>query len=93
MSKFPLRTKVIEVRGQKVTVRELTHAERKEFLEVFKTRDAYPYLMSKCAVEPTWTEEEVPQESSEIIIAICDAGLELSGLSKQKDQQEKQPDA
>lgn len=84
--KFPLKEKTLEIRGQKVLVRELTAAQKAEWStgsQGDKLRAQF-FLASLCCVDPVLTEEEAANSPSEVIDAIAECALELSGINLQK---------
>lgn len=95
MSKFQLKESTLRIRDMDVRVRELTQKERSEFGSRAAT-DRYrgpPVLASLGAIEPKLTEEEWAEEPAEVVEAVVDEIMELSGMSKKKGDPEKEPDA
>lgn len=95
MSRFTLKEATVPIRDTDVRVRELTQGERSAWsaaISVDKTRSG-SLMASMGTVEPKMTEEEAAAEPGEVIEAIVDKILELSGLKKKKDAAQKEPDA
>jgi hypothetical protein len=85
MSKFKLKEATFPVRGQSVTVRELTQGERNDWVKATQ-EDRYrtfAFLMSKCCITPSFTEEEACQEPTDVADVIVDKILKLSGIRKE----------
>lgn len=96
MSKFELKTRTFQVRGQDVTVRELTQAQRNTFTEMVQA-DRYrgpALLVSLGLVFPVLTEEEAKEEPADAMQEIVSAIMDLSNMgAKNGGSPEKEPDA
>lgn len=95
MSKFKLKEKALTIRDMEVRVRELTHGERGKFAAE-ASKDSYrgPSLIAAMgAVEPKQTEEEWAGEPADVVQAVVDAILELSGMKSKEGAPQKEPDA
>lgn len=82
MSRFALKEEKVEIRGQQITVRELTHAQG---VEVFKARDSdasrfAALLVSLSVIEPAMTEDEAKAEPREVVSELFDVALRVSGF-------------
>lgn len=89
--KFKLKEAMVDVRGEKVRVRELTHAERLQWVRE-ATDDRYrgpSLLVSLGALEPKLTEEEVGDLPADVVETLSQEVMRLSGMNTAK----KEPDA
>jgi len=80
-----LKTESVEVRGETVTVRELTAGQREKLVVVFRDNPAAAMaaVVAMCArdgSEPIWSEAEVADLPQDVVDAIGNAALRLSGL-------------
>lgn len=93
MSKFKLKETSVEVRGEKVRVRELTHGERLQWIRaVQEDRFRGPALIiSLATLEPKMTEEEVSELPADVAQVLAEAAMKISNLIK--DEAKKEPDA
>lgn len=80
MPKFNPRTKTVQVRGQDVTVQEMTGTVRDSWLARHKEnpQTSMFYLMAHCSVTPKWTEDEAKAEPADVIDAVVNAILDVS---------------
>ena len=94
--KFKLKETTVEVRGESVRVREMTHAERLQWVQV-ATEDRWAgpaLLLSLCILDPKMTEEEAGALPGEVVQVISNAVMKLSGLAvTEKEKAEKESDA
>jgi hypothetical protein len=92
MSRFALKEATLTIRETEVRVRELTQAERIQFINADKY--SMPALVASLGtVEPKMTAEQAAEEPAEVIEEIVDKILELSGMRKKKGDAQKEPDA
>jgi hypothetical protein len=80
-----LKSETVEVRGETVTVRELTAGQRIELLEVFRENAAaaMTQVCAMAAVEdgaPIFTAEEAEHLPPDVVDAIASTALRLSGM-------------
>jgi hypothetical protein len=93
--KFMLKEATMEVREQTVRVRELTHSERLQWVRAI-SEDKFrgpQLLVSLGSLEPKFSEEEAGDLPSDVVQAIVDKVLNLSGLDKKGTTDSKQTDA
>ena len=91
MKRFKLKEATVTVRGDMILVREITHAERLQWVKTSQ-EDHFrgpALLVSLGALDPKVTEDEVGEMPADVVQALTDKIMELSGLSKAKQQ----PDA
>lgn len=80
-----LRHETVEVRGESVTVRELTAGQRVELLEAFR-ENAAAAMFLVCAMTARdengliWTREEAAELPPDVVDSIANAALNLSGM-------------
>jgi hypothetical protein len=85
--KFKLKEATITVRDEQITVRELTHGQRSEWVKVAEA-DRYNgplMLVSLGCVAPTFTKEEALELPSDVVETIVAKVLEISGMGPKKD--------
>jgi hypothetical protein len=80
-----LKTEVVEVRGESVTVRELTAGQRVELLQVFRDNPAkaMTIICAFCAFdggEPLFSTEEADNLPPDVVDAIANTALRISGM-------------
>jgi len=93
MPKFKLKETRVTVRGENFVVRELTHAERGQWVKE-AIADQYrgpSLLVSLGAVDPKITEEEANGFPSDVVAELTDTIMRLSGLKAES--AEKKSDA
>lgn len=83
-----LKTERVEVRGESVTVRELTAGQRVELLEVFRDNPAraMSLICSMSAFdggEQLFTREEAENLPPDVVDAIANVALQLSGMGRE----------
>lgn len=86
MSRFELKTKTVTVRDQNVVVRELTQAERSEFVKQV-TDDKFrapALLVSLASTDPKMTEAEAAEEPAEVITLLASEIMTLSGMDAEE---------
>lgn len=91
MSKFPVQESTINVRGQDIRVRELTHKERTAIMKLVmedKFRATALFASAGC-VEPAFTEEEADSLSAHLVEAIAKEVMKLSGMESDEDDAKK----
>lgn len=90
---FPLRESVIEIRGMKCTVRELTQKRKQEVSKaIMEDRFRGPALWaSSGCIDPVFTEEQAADESAEIIDQLARETMRLSGIDLGEKAAEDQP--
>lgn len=86
MSKFNCKEETIDIRGQEVTVRELTAKQRAKWA---KDAGADKFLgpamlVSLSCVSPKFTLEEALEEPTEVIERITEIAMRLSGMGDEK---------
>jgi hypothetical protein len=81
MSRFPLRSQQIEVRGEKITVRELSHKQKAEWSKRVQ-EDRYSALpvFASLVVDPPVSADEADAWPAEVLEQIYDIGQKLSGI-------------
>ncbi len=86
--KFKLKSAAVEIDGNTLTVRQLTHGERFEFSKVARDakesgdRAATPvFLLTTCALEPKLTPEDISDMPSDLADAALNKIMELSGMA------------
>jgi hypothetical protein len=81
MSRFPLQSKQIEVRGEKITVRELSHKAKAEWSKRVQ-EDRYSALpvFASLVVDPPVSPDEADAWPAEVLEQIYEAGRKLSGM-------------
>lgn len=88
--KFKMKETTVKVRGEDIRVRELTHAERHEWVKLAQ-EDRFrgpALLVSFGTIEPKVTEAEAGDWPAEVVTALTDEIMALSGMKR-----EKEPDA
>lgn len=91
MSRFKLKETTITVRDEKVTVRELTQAERVQWVKA-GNEDKFRgpgLLVSLGCVDPKLTEEEANTLPTEVVSTISTAVMKISGFIKEVEKEEK----
>lgn len=85
MSRFPLASETIEVRGQQLTIRELTSKQKGEWVKAVEGNHyAAPYMLAAAVCDPPVTPEEAQQWPAQIIEQVCDVARRLSGMLDEK---------
>lgn len=94
MSKFTLKETTTEIRGVKVSIRELTHKERTNYIKEGEgDKFRLPALLiSLGATDPKMTEAEWAEEPAEVLDELSQKIATLSGLGK-KEVKQKESDA
>jgi hypothetical protein len=84
VSLFPLTRKSVEIRGQKVTLREWTPAERNRFSELRRDspEQAVYFMASTCLVEPAATAEEISAWPAAVLDALVTSIMALNGVGE-----------
>lgn len=82
-----LKTEAVEVRGESVTVRELTAGQRVELLTMFRDNPAQAMTLvcAMCAYdggEPLFSREEAENLPPDVVDAIANVALQLSGMGR-----------
>jgi hypothetical protein len=94
--KFKLKESAVTVRGETMTIRELTHAERLSWVKA-ATADKYvgpSLLISLGVTDPKTTEAEAGEWPAEVVTTVSEAIMALSNMNtKKEDPAKKQPDA
>ena len=82
MSLFPLTRKSVEIRGQKVTLREWTPAERNRFSEIRaeNPEQAVYFMVATCLAEPVATAEDVSGWPAAVLDAAVSEIMTLNGV-------------
>ncbi len=91
MTRFKLKETTVESRGEKFLVRELTHAERNQWVKD-ATGDQYrgpATLIAFGAVDPKLTEDEVNGFPGDVVTDLFQAIMKLSGMKTEKDDAKK----
>jgi hypothetical protein len=90
--KFQLRTETIQVRGESILVRELTAGQKARWAEeAERNKFEIQYrLAALTSVDPPLTAEQAQELPSEVIEAICNCAMRLSGMDKEDPK--KKPD-
>ncbi len=82
MSRFKLKETDVTVRGEAFVVRELTHAERSQWVKE-ASADQYrgpALLISLGSVKPKVTEDEAGSFPSDVVETLFQSIMELSGM-------------
>ncbi len=92
MSRFPLKSETIVVRGETITVSELSTKQKREWAKAVQA-DGFMAVPSLCALvcNPPVTVEQADEWPSEISEQVVDIARRLSGL-KQDDEEEQKKD-
>lgn len=87
--RFPLRSETITVRGETITVHELSTKQKREWAKAVQA-DGFMAVPSLCALvcDPPVTVEQADEWPSEITEQVVEIARRLSGLQK-KDEEEK----
>ncbi len=91
--KFKLKESVVTVRDEEIRIRELTHAERLQWVKA-ATEDRFrgPSLLLSFGVVPTITEAEADALPADVVTDVSTAIMELSNMAtKKEDPDKKQP--
>ena len=80
-----LKTSSVEVRGEMVEVVEITAGQREALIPMFKDSPvaAMRHVCAMCAVEdgePVWTPEEAEKLPSDVVDAVANEALRISGM-------------
>jgi hypothetical protein len=87
MSKFELEKKEIQVRGQKVIVREMTHGERMQYMDKAKdVQGITRWVVAACSIDPKLSEDEVADQPGDVVQQMFSAVLDASGLGKKPEK-------
>ncbi len=91
MSRFKLKETTVKVRGESFTVRELTHAERSQWVKDAQADNMRgpALLISLGAVDPKVTADEVDEFPSDVVQDLFTAVMEISGMSRKEDGEKK----
>jgi hypothetical protein len=85
MPKFKLKETTVTVRDEAFVVRELTHAERSQWVKAAQV-DQYrgpSLLISLGAVNPRVTEDEADAYPSDVVSELALTIMKLSGLARE----------
>lgn len=93
--KFKLKEDVVTVRDETIHIRELTHAERLQWVK-FATDDRFrgpSLLVSLGVTEPVTTEDEAGTWPADVVTTVSNAIMALSNMNtkKEEDPAKKQP--
>ncbi len=93
--KFKLKEDVVTVRDESIHIKELTHAERLQWVKS-ATDDRFrgpSLLISLGVTDPKTTEEEANTWPAEVVTLVSDAIMELSNMKtkRKEDPAQKQP--
>ncbi len=92
--KFKLKEDVVTVRDETIRIRELTHAERLQWVKI-ATDDRFrgpSLLISLGATDPKVTEDEAGTWPADVVTSVSNAIMEISNMStKKEDPDKKQP--
>jgi len=88
VSLFPLTEKVIEVRGQSLTIREWTPAQRSEFgrRKAEDPEAALFHMIASCVVSPAINAEDLAEYPVAVVDQLLSAILALNGLGVEVDE-------
>ncbi len=88
--KFKLKEATVAVREESIRVRELTHGERIKWVKtVGEDQMRGPAcIVALGALEPKLTEEEVGELPADVVSAVVEKIMELSGMLRKPDQKE-----
>lgn len=91
MTRFKLKETTLEVRDEQFVVRELTHAERTQWLKAARDdqESAPALLLSFGCVKPAQTIESVGEMPGAMVAPLFKAILEISGLTNTEDGEKK----
>jgi hypothetical protein len=89
MSKrFALKETTVTVRGEELRVREITHAERLQWVRTIQ-EDKFRgpgLLVSFGALDPKFSEEEAGELPNDVVTALVDKIMEISGLAGKEEE-------
>lgn len=92
--KFKLKEDVVTVRDESIHIRELTHAERLQWVKI-ATDDRWrgpSLLVSLGVTDPATTEDEAGTWPADVVTAVSNAIMEISNMNtKKEDPEKKQP--
>jgi hypothetical protein len=92
--KFKLKEDVVTVRDETIRIRELTHAERLQWVKA-ATEDRYrgpSLLISLSVTDPAVTEDEAGTWPADVVTTVSDAIMKISNMNQKKeDPDKKQP--
>lgn len=92
--KFKLKEDVVTVRDESIKIRELTHAERLQWVKA-ATDDRFrgpSLLISLGVIEPKVTEDEAGDWPADVVGVVSDAIMTLSNMkAKEENPAKKQP--
>lgn len=91
MTRFKLKETTVTVRGESFVVRELTHAERSQWVKE-ATADQFrgpALLVSLGAVNPKVTEVEANDFPSDVVTEVFNAIMAISGMLRSEGEQKK----
>ncbi len=92
--KFKLKEDVVTVREQEIRIRELTHAERLQWVKI-ATDDRWrgpSLLISLGVTEPAVTEDEASSWPADVVTTVSEAIMTISNMNaKKEDPDQKQP--
>lgn len=82
MSRFELISQTITVRGQTLTIRELSQKQKAEWAKrVVEDRFSAPYVLVSLVVDPPVTPEEANDWPSQVVEQVCEVARRISGMS------------
>lgn len=93
--KFKLKEDVVTVRDETIHIRELTHAERLQWVKI-ATDDRYrgpSLLVSLGVTDPKTTEEDAGTWPADVVTTVSDAVMKLSNMNAKKDAKKEGDDA
>jgi hypothetical protein len=84
VSLFPLTRKSVEIRGQQVTLREWTPAERNRFSEMRRDspEQAVYFMVATCLAEPAATAEEISAWPAAVLDVAVTEIMALNGIAE-----------
>lgn len=87
MSRFTLQSEQIEVRGQLITVRELTSKQKGQWAKRV-SEDTYcaPYVLVSLVTDPPVTVEEAETWPAQIVEQVVEIARRLSGMDGGDDE-------
>ena len=81
MSRFTLNSECIHVRGQELTIRELTYKQKKQWaLAVQEDMYSAPYVLAAMVCDPPVTQEEAQDWPAQVLEHVVDVARRISGM-------------
>jgi hypothetical protein len=89
MSRFTLISETIEVRGQQITVRELTSKQKGDWAKAAQA-DVYsaPYMLVALVCEPGVSADEAAGWPADVVERIVDVARRLSGMDSDDEKKD-----